>query len=99
MAYIFSDINTGDNSIVIVGGANMDFGPEREYDLGQNWVNTIQQSNILLLQREIPEKVNIAAAQAAKDAENSVLVVLDMGGNDTPISPKLISLCDIISPN
>jgi ribokinase len=35
MAYIFSDVNTGDNSIVIVGGANMDYGTDREYVLGQ----------------------------------------------------------------
>jgi sugar/nucleoside kinase (ribokinase family) len=35
MAYIFSDVNSGDNSIVIVGGANMNYGTEREYQLGQ----------------------------------------------------------------
>jgi sugar/nucleoside kinase (ribokinase family) len=33
MAYIFSDVNSGDNSIVIVGGANMNYGTEREYPM------------------------------------------------------------------
>jgi sugar/nucleoside kinase (ribokinase family) len=41
MAYIFSDVNTGDNSIVIVGGANMYYGVEREYSLCQQWKETI----------------------------------------------------------
>jgi len=55
------------------------------------------QSSILLLQREVPESVNVKAAKCAHD--NQVTVILDMGGRDDPISNELVSLCDVISPN
>jgi len=51
----------------------------------------------LLLQREIPEYVNLQAAQIAKKAGTQV--ILDMGGADAPLSEELINCCDIISPN
>jgi len=49
------------------------------------------------MQREIPEYVNLAAAKIAKSL--NIQIVLDVGGEDTPISMELISLLDIISPN
>lgn len=49
------------------------------------------------MQREIPEEINIKAAQHAK--EFSVKVILDYGGADTPISNDLLKNLDIISPN
>ena len=63
----------------------------------ETWHQIISQSHVLLLQREIPEAINILAAKCAK--ENGVTVVLDMGGRDDLISDEMISLCDIISPN
>jgi len=51
----------------------------------------------LLLQREIPEYVNIIAARTAKEA--GTIVILDMGGRDEPLSVELIKQIDIISPN
>lgn len=62
-------------------------------------VKSIADSQVLLLQREIPEKVNIAAAKVAKQTPGETLTVLDMGGRDEPISPELLQLCDIVSPN
>jgi len=59
----------------------------------------IADSHVLLLQREIPEKVNIAAAKAAKQNGSKTMTILDMGGNDEPISAELLNLCDIVSPN
>lgn len=50
-----------------------------------------------MLQREIPEFVNILAARVAKEA--GTLVMLDIGGRDEPLSDELLNLCDIISPN
>mmetsp|Transcript_5195 Transcript_5195/g.9555 ORF Transcript_5195/g.9555 Transcript_5195/m.9555 type:complete len:309 (+) Transcript_5195:1495-2421(+) len=82
----------GENSIVILGGANMAW-PE----LSEAHKEVIQSSSAILLQREIPEAINIAAARAAK--ESGKLVVMDAGGQDQPISPKLLSLVDILSPN
>ena len=49
------------------------------------------------MQREIPEFVNLAAAKMAKSL--NIFTVLDVGGEDTPISNELISYLDIISPN
>jgi sugar/nucleoside kinase (ribokinase family) len=52
---------------------------------------------ILLLQREIPEYVNIVAARIAKEA--GTMVILDVGGRDEPLSEDLLVNIDIISPN
>ena len=95
MAFIMSEKN-GDNAIIINGGANMNYGNEIE----QSWKNIISQCNLLLLQREVPEKINILAAKFAKSVEtHEVTVILDMGGRDEQISQNLVELCDIISPN
>ncbi len=51
----------------------------------------------MLLQREIPEFVNVLAAKVAKEA--GTMVILDVGGRDEPFSPDLLSYVDIISPN
>lgn len=52
---------------------------------------------ILLLQREIPEHVNIVAAKTAREAGTTV--ILDIGGRDEPLSEELLHNVDIISPN
>ena len=65
--------------------------------LPEAWTKQIQQSDVILLQREIPPAINILAAKAAKEA--NVLVVLDMGGRDAPVKKQLRKLVDIISPN
>jgi ribokinase len=51
----------------------------------------------VLLQREIPEAVNIQAAQVAAAA--GVPVLLDAGGVDAPLSDALLQLITTISPN
>eukprot|EP00854_Cymbomonas_tetramitiformis_P004482 gene4482-5494_t len=51
----------------------------------------------LLLQREVPEEVNLAAARVARDA--GVLVVLDAGGEEGPLPVELLCLVDVLSPN
>jgi len=93
-AFIFRFKN-GENSIVIVGGANMNY--EEPFHLLHKSQDYIHNSKLLLLQREIPERVNIAAAQYAKSQGDTV--VLDCGGEDTKISSELLKLVDIISPN
>ena len=50
-----------------------------------------------MLQREIPDEVNVEAAKVAR--EHDVPVLLDVGGKDTPIDPNLAPLVDIIWPN
>ncbi|CAG9466930.1 unnamed protein product [Pedinophyceae sp. YPF-701] len=91
---------TGENRIIIVGGANThlpwDHLPQRE---GAGSAGAlIAGAGALLLQREVPgTEVNVAAAQAARAA--GVHVVLDCGGQEGPLEDGLLEACDTISPN
>ncbi|KAH7543929.1 hypothetical protein JRO89_XS15G0063000 [Xanthoceras sorbifolium] len=85
--------SNGQNSIIIVGGANMSGWPQScDYDL-----EVVRSAGILLLQREIPDSVNIQVAKAARIA--GVPVILDAGGMDAPIPRELLNVIDILSPN
>ncbi|KAL6506883.1 hypothetical protein OROHE_022320 [Orobanche hederae] len=84
----------GQNSIIIVGGANMACWPEV---LDQECLEAVKNSGIVLLQREIPDSVNIQVAKAARSAH--VPVILDAGGVDAPIPIELLKFIDILSPN
>uniref|UniRef100_A0A803NXU4 Ribokinase n=1 Tax=Cannabis sativa TaxID=3483 RepID=A0A803NXU4_CANSA len=84
----------GQNSIIIVGGANMSCWPETLSDKDSELVRN---AGIVLLQREIPDSVNIQVAQAARSA--GVPVILDAGGVDSPVPQELLNLVDIFSPN
>ncbi|EYU38233.1 hypothetical protein MIMGU_mgv1a020041mg, partial [Erythranthe guttata] len=50
----------GQNSIIIVGGANMSCWPE---NLRREDLEVVQSAGIVLLQREIPDSVNIQVAK------------------------------------
>lgn len=84
----------GENSIVVVGGANMQNWPE---SLGVDDIDVLRNAGIVLLQREIPDWVNIQVAETAKNA--GVPVILDVGGRDEPIPNQLLKQIDILSPN
>ncbi|KAL8031955.1 hypothetical protein ABFX02_13G062200 [Erythranthe guttata] len=84
----------GQNSIIIVGGANMSCWPE---NLRREDLEVVQSAGIVLLQREIPDSVNIQVAKAARSAH--VPVILDAGGVDAPIPRELLNFIDILSPN
>ncbi|KAK4439083.1 Ribokinase [Sesamum alatum] len=84
----------GQNSIIIVGGANMASWPET---LPPEDLEVVKNAGIVLLQREIPDSVNIQVAKAARSA--GVPVILDAGGVDAPIPPELLKFIDILSPN
>ena len=51
----------------------------------------------------MPAHVNLSVCQSAKqevtEGKASPVVVLDMGGQDRPLSQELADLCDYISPN
>lgn len=57
----------------------------------------MRSAGLLLLQREVPESVSIAAAQAAHAA--GVPVILDAGGDETPIADELLRYVTYLSPN
>ncbi|KAF1315203.1 Ribokinase, partial [Globisporangium splendens] len=83
----------GDNSIVIVGGANATW-PEQ---LPESLVDAIQSAAIVLLQCEIPEYVNVLVAQAAAHA--GVPVMWDSGGEDRKIPDDVLPLITYLCPN
>eukprot|EP00257_Ricinus_communis_P021561 XP_015581084.1 uncharacterized protein LOC8287678 isoform X1 [Ricinus communis] len=84
----------GQNSIIIVGGANMNSWPEM---LSDEDLMIVKNAGIILLQREIPDDINIQVAKAAKQA--GVPVIFDAGGMDAPIPSELLKFVDIFSPN
>eukprot|EP00879_Flechtneria_rotunda_P013469 GHRR01014063.1.p1 GENE.GHRR01014063.1~~GHRR01014063.1.p1 ORF type:complete len:365 (+),score=170.54 GHRR01014063.1:1194-2288(+) len=84
----------GENSIIIVGGANQDLNA---WQLSQQALEAIHGAGAVLLQREIPEFVNLQVAKAAAAA--GVPVVLDAGGMDAPIADELLQHLTVISPN
>ncbi len=71
-AYIFL-YPTGNNSIITVGGANTKWNPTSPFTpiqleaLRQCRVRPSSIGNVLLLQREVPEFVNVAASKIVKE--------------------------------
>ncbi|KAJ1378484.1 Ribokinase-like [Sesbania bispinosa] len=86
--------SSGQNSIIIVGGANVSGWPQT---LTRQHFELVTTAGIVLLQREIPDYVNIQVAKAARNA--GVPVILDAGGMDAPIPQELLNFVDILSPN
>lgn len=84
----------GQNSIIIVGGTNMSCWPEK---FGDEDLEVVKKAGIVLLQREIPDSVNIQVAKAARSA--GVPVIFDVGGMDAPMPQELLNFIDILSPN
>ncbi|KAL4431479.1 hypothetical protein ABPG75_006735 [Micractinium tetrahymenae] len=82
----------GDNRIIIHGGANT-----APWQLSTEARSTIASAGAVLLQREIPEAVNVEVAQLAHAA--GVPVVLDAGGSSSPVSADLLRCLAVISPN
>lgn len=83
---------TGENIIMIVGGAN-----QAEWKFSEEDHKLLSGAGAILLQREIPEAVNIEVAKLASSA--GVTVVLDCGGADADVDPELLKHLTIISPN
>ena len=83
----------GENSIVIIGGANT----SEEWQITDDVTSAIQSAGVVLLQREIPESVNVIFAKLATSAR--VPVILDAGGADTPLCSEMLSNVSILSPN
>lgn len=82
----------GENSIIIVGGANQAWN-----GISEKMQAAINSAGTLLLQREVPESVNLAAAKIASAAR--VPVILDAGGAMGPLPKELLSRLAVLSPN
>ncbi|CAN6994569.1 unnamed protein product [Brassica oleracea var. botrytis] len=81
----------GQNSIIIVGGANMKGWTEKMSD---DELEIVRNAGGVLLQREIPDSINIQVAKVSV-----VPVILDVGGMDTPIPNELLDSVDVLSSN
>jgi len=106
--YVFLEAKTGRVSAVVSGGSNM-YGWEsfrsktaKELDvlleemlLCEN--DQVQRSRCLLLQREVPEFVNLMLAERAH--HHGITVLQDIGGEERDMSNEMMSYCDYIMPN
>lgn len=83
----------GENSIILVGGANHSW----PIGVSPEIIEAIRGAGALLLQREIPEAINLEAIRLAAAAR--VPVVLDAGGAEGPLPPTLLAGITVLSPN
>ena len=83
---------SGEYGAVIVSGANLTIDPAA---LAEDWA-VLWRSAVLLLQNEVPEAVNLAAARAAREQGCRVLL---NAAPARPTAPGLLDLADIIVVN
>ena len=86
----------GAASSVVVPGANSRW-PTDEVELARRMEAATRGAAVVMLQREIPDRVTLAAARAAQ--ERGALVLLDAGGVDDPIPSELLQAVDYVMPN
>lgn len=79
----------GENSIILVGGANQAWAGFPE--------TCLDGAAAVLLQREIPEAINLAAVQAAQARD--IPVILDVGGAEGGLPDALLAGISVLSPN
>ncbi len=92
LAFITVD-KSGDNSIVVISGANMQLTPE---DI-DNHIELIQKAEIVILQLEIPLDTVCYTAKKAK--EFGKMVILDPAPVPEHFPEELYRYIDIIKPN
>jgi ribokinase len=89
----------GKRSTVVVQGANVSW--PRLADGINRLTTTVQQlirrAGAVLLQREVPDSVNMEAAKIARSA--NIPVILDAGGSGTPIPQELLKCVTVLSAN
>jgi ribokinase len=94
VAPITVDDNTGQNSIIIVPGANDGLSPAD----ARAAASVIQNADVLICQLEIPLETTLEALRIAREAGDRVLTIL----NPAPaaeIPDEMIALADIFVPN
>ena len=84
---------------VVLGGANTQGWPASDVALEElaEAVLTVHSVAVLLLQREVPQRVNTAFAVRA--AARHIPVCLDAGGEAGPLAPELAAAVTYLTPN
>ena len=86
----------GAASSVVIQGANI-WWPSNETELADRMAAATRGAAVVMLQREIPDRVTLAAAKAGR--KQGALVLLDAGGVDDPIPADLLHAVDYVMPN
>lgn len=98
-AYILQ-FEDNDNAIVLVGGANQCW-PEPGALMGSEESAGLREAiggaAALMLQREVPEYVNLAVAKHA--AAVGTPVFMDVGGTDAALDAALLPFLSVLAPN
>jgi len=84
-----------DNAIVLLAGGNAQWDKSKPVSAALH--TAIATCCAVMLQREIPDFVNVAVAKAAHTLGKPV--VMDMGGTDAPLDPELIPYLSVVAPN
>jgi len=98
-AYILQ-FDDNDNGIVILGGANQRWPAPMVLHSGNEGPalrSAVAKCVAVMLQREIPEYVNVEAARLARELCKPVF--MDVGGTDAPLSQALMPFLSVIAPN
>eukprot|EP01026_Neomeris_dumetosa_P079769 TRINITY_DN87448_c0_g1_i3.p2 TRINITY_DN87448_c0_g1~~TRINITY_DN87448_c0_g1_i3.p2 ORF type:complete len:237 (-),score=50.97 TRINITY_DN87448_c0_g1_i3:157-867(-) len=83
---------SGENSIIIVGGANT-----ADWTFGDDTLDVLGSAGCVLLQREIPQEMNIAVATEAWRQGREVM--MDAGGVEGPLPPEILECLSLLRPN
>eukprot|EP00930_Biecheleria_cincta_P071883 TRINITY_DN59335_c0_g1_i1.p1 TRINITY_DN59335_c0_g1~~TRINITY_DN59335_c0_g1_i1.p1 ORF type:complete len:519 (-),score=98.41 TRINITY_DN59335_c0_g1_i1:17-1519(-) len=95
-AYILSFAD-GDNAILLLGGANQNWPDAPLAEEGSQLYEAVSSSVAVMLQREVPEYVNVEVARCARKLNKPVF--MDVGGTDAPLDEKLMPFISEIAPN
>lgn len=96
-AYILL-FDDNDNAILLLGGANQAWPGQAELMApGGRLHKAVSGAAAVMLQREVPEYVNVATARLARSLGTPVL--MDVGGTDSPLDPNLLPHVSLIAPN
>jgi sugar/nucleoside kinase (ribokinase family)/sugar phosphate isomerase/epimerase len=99
--YVFIT-DSGSVSAVVSGGSNADGWKlwDRMWREGvkeEDLSDLLEHAKCILLQREVPEYVNLLIATEAK--RRGIMVFQDVGGEDRPMSREMLEHCDYLIPN
>jgi ribokinase len=95
VAPIWVDERTGQNTIIIVPGANDGLSPSDVHTAG----SAIQAAEVLICQLEIPLETTLEAFRIAKKAPNSRVLTILNPAPAAPLPDDLLRLTDILAPN